>query len=160
MSTGYVGQLRVLLEARDGVPWQVVNLSRSGARTREVVDVQLPALLQLGVRPDLVTALIGGNDILHTRSAQWRRDVSDLVATVPDGTVLATVTRGMRERKVAPVNAHILAAAAGRGLLVADLWARTGPPYRGKYADLLHPNERGYRDYTAALAEAIGLPRP
>ena len=157
---GYVGQLRTLLEERDGVPWRVVNLSRSGARTRELVDVQVPELRQLGVRPDLVTAVIGGNDILHTRTAQWRRDIDDLVAAVPDGTVVATISRGLRERKVAAMNGYLRAAAARRGLPVADLWGRTGPPYRGKYADPLHPNDRGYADWTAALASALGLAPP
>lgn len=158
MDLGYVGQLRTMLEARDGTSWRVVNLSRSGARTREVVDVQVPELTRLKVQPDLVTAVVGGNDILHTRPARWRRDIDDLVRAVPAGTLLATVSRGLRERKVAPINEHLLAAAARRDLPVADIWAHTGPPYRGKYADPLHPNERGYADWAAALAAALGLP--
>lgn len=76
---------------------------------------------------------------------------------MPAGTVLATVARGLRERKVAAINAYLRAAAVRRGLPVADLWAWTGPPYRGKYADPLHPNERGYADWTVALASALGL---
>lgn len=155
---GYVGQLRTMLEARDRASWRVVNLSRSGARTREVVDVQVPELTRLEVQPDLVTAVVGGNDILHTRPAHWRRDIDDLVRVVPAGTLLATVSRGLLERKVASINAHLLAAAARRDLPVADIWAHTGPPYRGKYADPLHPNERGYADWAAALAAALGLP--
>ncbi|MDQ6875055.1 MAG: SGNH/GDSL hydrolase family protein [Actinomycetota bacterium] len=158
MQLGYVGQLRRMLEARDGTEWRVINLSRSGARTREVVQVQLPALAQLGVPPDLVTAVVGGNDILHTRPARWRRDIDELVSRVPAGTLVATVSRGLRERKVGPINDYLLGAAARRDLPVADIWAHTGPPYRGKYADPLHPNERGYADWTAALAAALGLP--
>lgn len=39
---------------------------------------------------------------------------------------------------------------------MADLWATTGPPYRGKFAsDGFHPNARGYRDWADAFAEAL-----
>src|SRR5687768_14178857 len=37
---GWVGQGRTRLIAADPRPWRVLNLSRSGARTREVVDEQ------------------------------------------------------------------------------------------------------------------------
>lgn len=46
------------------------------------------------------------------------------------------------------------------GLRVGDFWARTGPPWRGKYAaDLFHPNEFGYRDWMSAFADVLGLER-
>ena len=66
----------------------------------------------------------------------------------------------MRERKTAVVNQHIRTTAAEHGLVVADLWAYTGPPYRGLYADGFHPNEAGYRQWTAAVAAAWDLPAP
>lgn len=50
--------------------------------------------------------------------------------------------------------------APAAGVVVADLAAHTGLPYRGLYADGFHPNENGYRQGTAALAEALGLPPP
>jgi hypothetical protein len=98
---GYVGVVRDRLEARDGRPWRVLNLSRSGARTREVVDVQWPAAAGLGA--DLLTAVVGGNDALRTREARWRQDVEDLCAALPPGAVVATVARGVLERKTARV---------------------------------------------------------
>ena len=62
-ATGYVGVVLERLRA-DGTPWRVVNLSRSGARTRDVVDTQLPAATDLGIY--LVTAVVGGNDAVGT----------------------------------------------------------------------------------------------
>lgn len=157
---GYVGQLRERLGAADGRDWRVLNLSRSGARTREVVDVQLPAARErlAGRAPDLLTAVVGGNDALRTREAAWRTAVADLCTALPPGAVVATVARGVLERKTARVNALVRACAAEHGLRVADLWAHTGPPYRGLYFDGFHPNDSGYRQWTAALAAALELP--
>ena len=154
--SGYVGVVRQRLEERDGAPWRVVNLSRSGARTREVVDLQWPAAS--GLPADLVTAVVGGNDALHTREPAWRVDAVDLCAALPAGSVVATVARGVFERKTARVNAVLRAEAAARGLRLADLWAHTGPPYRGLYFDGFHPNDAGYRQWADAVSEALELP--
>ena len=154
--SGYVGVVRQRLEQRDGRTWRVVNLSRSGARTREVVDLQWPAASQLPAA--LVTAVVGGNDALHTREQVWRRDAVDLCAALPPGAVVATVARGVFERKTARVNAVLRAEAAARGLRLADLWTHTGPPYRGLYADGFHPNDAGYRQWADAVCVALGIP--
>ena len=45
--------------------------------------------------------------------------------------------------------------AAEHGLRVADLWAHTGPPYRGLYADGFHPNDKGYVQWADALWQAL-----
>lgn len=147
--SGYVG----VVLSRLGPPWRVVNLSRSGARTREVVDVQWPAAA--GLDAQLVTALVGGNDALHTSAAQWSSDVRNLCAALPRGAVVGTVARGVFERKTRRVNEVIRSSAAEHGLLVADLWAHTGPPYRGLYADGFHPNDRGYAQWVSALEPAL-----
>jgi lysophospholipase L1-like esterase len=157
---GYVGQVRDRLLAADPRPWRLVNLSRSGAKTREVVDVQWPAAQELlgGVAPELVTAVVGGNDATGSKESAWLLDVEALCAALPPGAVVATVARGVFERKTARVNAHLREQAAARGLRVADLWAHTGPPYRGLYADGFHPNDAGYRQWADAVCEALGIP--
>ena len=153
--SGYVGVVLARLQAADGRPWRVLNLSRSGARTREVVDVQWPAAADLDA--DLVTAVVGGNDALRTAEPQWRQAAEDLCAALPPGAVVATCPRGVFERKARRVNAVLRAGAEAHGLRVADLWAHTGPPYRGLYADGFHPNDRGYLQWADALSEALGL---
>ena len=120
-----------------------------------MVDVQWP--LARDLNGDLVTAVIGGNDALHTRRAQWLNDVGDLTAALPPGAVVSTVPRGIRERKVRVVNERLRASAAAHSLLVADLWTHTGPPYKGLYADGFHPNDAGYVQWADALAEPLGL---
>jgi len=156
---GYVGRLRRLLDARDGRPWRVVNLSVTGARVRRVIAAQLPVLEQLAEPPQLVTCAAGANDLA------WAPGISrllvamgELIERLPEGAVIATVPQGLGRGRTRRVNDLIRAEAPKRGLLVADVWAATGPPWSGKYAaDGFHPNERGYEDWTRAFAAALGL---
>ncbi|HVE63379.1 MAG TPA: GDSL-type esterase/lipase family protein [Mycobacteriales bacterium] len=156
---GWVGQLRGELVARPTEPpWRLVNLSRSGARTLDVLDEQLPALHEL-TDVALVTCAVGGNDLLHrTPTALLVAQVSQLIEALPPGSVVATLSKGLGRRKPEAVNEVIRTRGPARGLLVADVWASTGPPWRGKYArDGLHPNEVGYAEWAGAFAEALGL---
>jgi lysophospholipase L1-like esterase len=156
---GYVGQLRRRLEERDGVPWRVRNLAVSGARVADVLREQVPALRALGEEPDLVTCLVGGNDLPRTRTRALLSAFRELLAALPHGAVVGTMPQGLGRRRAGRVNELVRAEAPGLGLRVADLWPRTGPPWRGRYADDgFHPNEVGYAAWTAALAEALDLP--
>lgn len=155
---GYVGVAREWLERRDGVPWRVVNLAACGATTREVLDTQLPLVAGLP-RPDLLSAVVGGNDLIGTPPRWWRQDVDELAAALPTGSVLGTVPRGLRARKASRANAATREAAARHGHHVADLWAVTGPPWRGAYVDGMHPSDQGYRVWASALCRALAEAR-
>jgi hypothetical protein len=126
---------------------------RAAARARDAVNEQWPAASALV--PDLLRALVGGSFALRTKEKVWRRDVEDLCAALPPGVVVATVARGVFERKAAWVNALIRQRAAERGLRVAGLWRHTGPPYCGLYIDGFHPNDKGYLQWADALEEAL-----
>jgi len=156
---GYVGQLRARLKARDGAPWRVVNVSRTGARLRDVTANQVGWLDRLPARPDLVTCAVGANDVtwrLVLRSTL--RDLTALLDRLPPGTIVATLPQGLAPRRAQVVNAVIRREAPTRDLVVADVWAHTGSPRASKLApDHFHPSERGYRDWTAAFAVAVGL---
>ncbi|MFN2451030.1 MAG: SGNH/GDSL hydrolase family protein [Candidatus Dormibacteria bacterium] len=155
---GYVGQLRHLLEQRSGHPWQVLNLSRSGARAAHVLRVQLPAMAAVQPAAALVTCAVGGNDLLRTPTPELLNTFRALLASLPAGAVIATMPQGLGERRAQAINAMITAEAPGQGLVVADLYAHTGPPYAGRMAaDQFHPNEAGYSRWTRALAEVIRL---
>ena len=44
--------------------------------------------------------------------------------------------------------------------MVADVFARTGPPWKDKFAaDHFHPADLGYADWAAAFAEVIDVKR-
>ncbi|HSO95008.1 MAG TPA: GDSL-type esterase/lipase family protein [Acidimicrobiia bacterium] len=157
---GYVGQLRERLDARSQVPWRVLNLSRSGARIRDVAVDQLARLDQLAAAPDLVTCGVGANDVT------WRptlrgilRDLALLLDRLPREAVIATVPRLGRRAPI--VNDVIRGQASDRGLVIADVWTHTGGPPRARLAsDHFHPSVRGYQDWADAFAEALGLDDP
>ncbi len=162
---GYVGQVLAGLRQRTGQPWRVLNLSASGALTRDVIRDQLT---RLPAEPDLVTCGIGVNDILYTGPGRLFADLRALIAAVPDQTVLLDLPLpagcwGFLGRASVPyvtrINRTIRQAAAARGLPVAAVSAYFRPPWTGKFAsDCFHPSQAGYRDWSRALLAAITLP--
>ena len=158
---GYVGQLRSRLEARDGHRWRVANVSVTGARLRDVLG-EVRTLDDLPEAPELVTCAAGSNDLAWRLGLRGiERDLARLLEALPTGAVIATMPRGLGERRSDALNAIIRREAPARGLVIADVWAHTGAPWRGKLAtDGFHPSELGYRDWTAAFAAALGLPTP
>ncbi|MEV5879235.1 SGNH/GDSL hydrolase family protein [Streptomyces sp. NPDC052101] len=161
-----------LAETPDGV--RFTNLAVSGAQTRDVVERQTPAALEL--RPDLVSVVIGVNDTLRRTfdiqavaahldevyASFTRAGATVLTACLPDpGAMLGlpgalarplarrqravnTVVHALSERYGA-VHLH---AADGAWITDRTLWS----------ADRLHPGERGHRQlalrFHALLAEA------
>jgi lysophospholipase L1-like esterase len=172
---GYVGQLLRALDAGSQGRWRVVNLSRSGARAADVLDRQLPALEGLaghGVRatqaghgvpatpagrPDLVTCAIGANDIVRRTPLPVLADqLRRILGRLPPGAVMATLPQGLNASRTDAANRVIREEAPRAGVLVADVWARTGPPWRGKFAaDNFHPGALGYADWAAAFADVL-----
>ena len=159
---GYVGQVLTELRQQTAQPWQVLNLSVSGALTRDVLGAQLPLM---PADADLVTCGIGVNDILYTSPAKLFADLRALIAAVPDRTVLLDLPLpagcwGLLGRASVPyvtrINRTIHQAAAARGLPVAEVSATFLPPWPGKFAsDYFHPSQRGYRDWSRALLNAL-----
>lgn len=154
---GYVGRVRALLDAETDQAWRVLNLSRSGDRTDDVIHNQLPILLALEEPAALVSYVAGVNDLLHTRTRRLLRLVDAAMRQLPDGSIIGTLPQGLRGTTTSAVNRLIEVRAAGR-LRVADIWRASGPPWRGKLAvDQFHPSDRGYAMWANAVAAAAGL---
>lgn len=157
-----------------GEPVEFINLAVSGAQTRDVLERQLPAGLEL--RPDVVSVVVGVNDTLrctfdiHAVAARLdtvygafaEQGAVLLTACLPDpgGTLglPGALARPLARRQRA-VNAVVhalserygavhLHAAEGAWLTDRAMWS----------ADRLHPGERGHRQlavrFHAVLAEA------
>jgi acyl-CoA thioesterase I len=163
--SGYVGQAHAGLLRRTGQPWRVVNLSVSGALTRDVLRGQLPQLACLPAVPELVTCGIGANDILHTPPPRLRATIRELVSALPQQAVIFDLPLpagfwGIIGRISTPyvtgINQLIDTAARQRTLPVARLSAHFVPPWSGKFApDHLHPSTVGYHDWATALLSAL-----
>jgi len=153
---GYVGQLRTVLDEHSSTPWRLLNYSRSGARAADVVATQLPRLETLADRPALVTCAIGANDVFPTPLPALLASLREIMRRLPAGAVIATLPQGLRPARAAMVNDMIRTEAPAAGLVVADVWAHTGPPWHGKLAvDGFHPGVAGYGDWARAFAEAL-----
>jgi len=153
---GYVGQLRAALDVHSTAPWRVLNLSRSGAKAADVVTTQLRRLESLGAAPELVTCAIGANDMFPTPLPVLLESLREIMRRLPAGALIATVPQGLRPTRATVVNDVIRAEAPAAGLGVADVWARTGPPWHGKLAvDNFHPGVAGYTEWARAFAEAL-----
>lgn len=85
--TGYVSLVAAHLGRAAGEPVQIINLSTSGARIRDVLRDQVPLLD--GLCADVITVGVGGNDIRDYDEDAFARDVTDLTGGLPRGTVLA-----------------------------------------------------------------------
>ena len=141
----------------------MINLSVSGALTRDVLAEQVPLLAD--VRPDLVTCGAGANDILFSAPARLFADLRELLAAVPDNTVLLDLPLltgfwGLVGRMSVPyisrMNRVIHEVALQRDLPVAEVSAHFTPPWSGKFScDNFHPSQDGYRDWTRALLAAV-----
>jgi lysophospholipase L1-like esterase len=139
---------------KDGQPFRIVNLSISGARVRDVIDRQVPALNALGTAPDLVTVLVGANDVGTRRSrAELPGSFTRMLGLLPDGSVVATMPQPLRAARA--VNELIVRASAERQMVVAETKV---PPWgwRGRLAeDHFHPNDLGYAAIADTFVEAI-----
>ena len=161
---GYVGQVANVLNDQSGRPWRILNLSRAGAQAAHVLHDQLPLLDALDVKPELVTCGIGSNDILGTVPKKVHGNLAQLIRRLPSASVVMDLllpdrfwmVGGLCSPYVAGINRTIHAAAAERGLPVAEVSRHVRPPWRGKLApDLFHPNDRGYQHLTDALVAAL-----
>lgn len=158
---GYVGLLASDLRRRTGEPVRVVNLSSSGATVADVLAVQVPQLR--GLRPDVVTVAVGGNDVRSYSAAAFARQVEALATALPPGTFLADAPwfmHGRWERQAAQATEVITRAARTHRLAVVPLhrtlksrgWTAMATDFA---PDWFHPNDRGYRVWSDAFWAVI-----
>ncbi|WP_068399868.1 SGNH/GDSL hydrolase family protein [Kribbia dieselivorans] len=160
---GYVGTLSERLRALTGAEVDVVNLSVSGAHIADVVRDQLPRLAYLDREPDVITCVIGGNDVAAVRRwfriDDFRRDADAIAQALPRHAVLGSVPsfgplpNNRWARRATDVQRTV---ATRYGLGFADLftptqatWPWPGPTLLS--GDWFHPNARGYRVWADAL---------
>jgi len=157
---GWVNQLSARLAER-GISRPIVNLSASGARVPDLLAQQLPAwralpsALSPTTGPDLVTVLIGSNDLISRahRTALPAR-FAELLEQLPARSVVASLPQ---PRAAASAVNVLLRSAAERGDIVIVDMHRSGPAaWRGRLAaDHFHPNELGYRGIADAFYDPV-----
>lgn len=162
---GYVGLIADHLHTTTGRTVRIVNLSSSGARLREAIAEQLPALKSL--TPDVVTVAIGANDIAEFDRLRFERELRELYDGLPDHALVADVPAfyfGKAERNARIANAIVHRVAREYGFTIAPLYTRTRrqtgakTALRDVAADFFHPNDRGYFVWASAFLPLISPP--
>ncbi|MGV8886359.1 MAG: SGNH/GDSL hydrolase family protein [Microbacteriaceae bacterium] len=157
----YVGLIARHLRERTGRTVRVVNLGISGATVRIAIEKELPRLAKL--EPHLVTVSIGANDIASFDAETFERDIRELYAALPAGSIVADLPTFYflpAEKLVRLGNGIVRRVAAERGFTVVPLHARMKRQglwgVSNQFAgDLFHPNDRGYRVWASAFLPEI-----
>ncbi|MFL6156902.1 MAG: SGNH/GDSL hydrolase family protein [Marmoricola sp.] len=146
------------------------NLAVGGCRARHVLDVQLPAALEL--EPDLASVCVGMNDLLRhdfdisatadqieqTFAALTATGCRVITMTFPDVALMLPVMGWLRPRE-AELNARIEAAAARHGVEVLDLFSIGLSADPGMWShDRIHGSALGHERIAAGACELMGLP--
>ncbi|KQX73958.1 MULTISPECIES: SGNH/GDSL hydrolase family protein [Aeromicrobium] len=144
---GWVGQLAETLPDH-----RLVNLSVYGGRVADVVERQIPAMRSLGVEPDLVTVVIGSNDLFSRRFRPLLPAALDeMLRELPVGSIVGSQPGG--QPASVDFNRRVDEAAAAGRVRVAEFRDPRMRSWRGRLsADHFHPNDAGY----AGMAEIVG----
>lgn len=149
---GWVGQLTGAMPEH-----RLVNLSVSGGRVSDLLERQLPAMESLGVSADLVTVVIGSNDLISRRLRPGLPTaLAELLRRLPVGSVIGNQP-GTRSGAL-EFNRMVDEAVAERGLVLAEFRDPRTRHWQGKLsADRFHPNDLGYTGMAEIVAEAIAV---
>lgn len=148
---------------------QYANLAIRGKRTRQVLEDQLEPALAL--RPDLIAAPLGMNDVIgRSDLAQVRADLDAIYRRLADSDAAVIVSTfpnivrtipfaARKEHRLLELNEMNREFAATYGFLLVDLHAApvlTDP--RSWSSDRLHASPFGHERFADAAAHALGLP--
>lgn len=155
---GWVQQVERRLNTSDN-GWVLLNFSMSGGRYNDVTKLQIPAFEKLGITADLVTCVVGGNDLMwrvNSRSvrsdAQLLAEKLGVYAHTSTLTVAATApeisSRSSRSSRVNEIFEE--AAAPYTNFDLVDIWQWTETE-SGICRDHIHPSTSGYQIITETM---------
>lgn len=169
---GWADLLAARLSARraeaGAPPLEYANLAVRGRRLAPIVDDQVPAAVAL--RPDLVSLVGGGNDLLRPDGdpdrlaarlegavVRLRRSGADVLLATGFDTAESPVVRLTRS-KVAVYNTMIWSIARRQGAHVVDLWGmRALHDWRMWADDRIHLTTAGHERVAQAALVGLGL---
>ncbi|MBP3978161.1 GDSL-type esterase/lipase family protein [Microbacterium sp. BLY] len=163
---GWADRLALLLAAQGGLHY--ANLAIRSQRVDDVCGPQLQRALEL--RPDLVTILVGANDLV-----KYRVDVPALAARLEDavrraraaGADVVLITPFLPGRRAAALYARrfssfataLTGVAARTGAILIDTDLHPALAERQHWGeDLVHLSSRGHRFLAYRVAEVLGVP--
>ena len=162
------GHLAERLAGDPGEPFRYANLAVRGRLLGPILREQLPTAMEL--KPDLVSLIGGGNDLLRPAADPDRlaRDLERAVVDLRTAGIDVLLGTGMdvkdsplvrRSRnRVAVMNAHVWSIARRHGAHVLDLWGmRSLRDWRMWAPDRIHLTTEGHRRVGQGALVALGL---
>ena len=169
---GWADRLAAILarhaELRGGT-LEFANLAVRGRRVRDVVTEQVPRAIEL--RADLVSILIGGNDLMSAKAdpdvlaaevesavAKLRKRGTDVLLATSFDPRFAFFLKPLRGR-AAVYNANLWSIARRYGTITLDLWGMRELQHRSMWAeDRVHLSPAGHRLIATRAAHALHVP--
>jgi lysophospholipase L1-like esterase len=147
-------------------PFEYANLAIRGRKLGEIIAEQVPVALNL--RPDLVSVIGGGNDILRPGAdiSQLLDQLEAAVVSLRESGVDVLMGTGFKaggglawtQRKTGPFNASIWGIARKHGCYLLDLWGMSSlGDWRMWAVDRLHMVPEGHRRVAQAALYGLGL---
>jgi acyl-CoA thioesterase-1 len=162
---GYVGLIAKELESSTGQSVRIINLSKSGARIKDVLDVQLPKYQSLDLpEKHIFTIEIGANDIVTLDETKFEKEMNELMSKLSDNVFMSDIPSftGSRlakhEDNVLKANEIMERLAKKHHRHLAELNNRTQQNQSLKVfsADFFHPSNYGYKvNWLPAFMERI-----
>lgn len=167
---GWADRLAMLLALASPTGDRVsyANLAVRSRKVADVVEAQVPHAIELGA--DLVSVLIGGNDLVGPRPdvhALADRLATSVAAVRATGADVLLVTPFMPQRPASRLYERRIAAFADRivgighdtGAIVLDVAALPALTVKGMWAeDRVHLNSAGHRALAYEAARKLGVP--
>jgi lysophospholipase L1-like esterase len=152
-----------------GSTLEFANLAVRGRRVRDVVVDQVPRAIEL--RADLVSILIGGNDLMSAKAdpdalagevesavAKLRKAGTDVLLATSFDPRFAFFLKPLRGR-AAVYNANLWSIARRYGTITLDLWGMRELQHRTMWAeDRVHLSPSGHRLIATRAAHALHVP--
>ncbi len=169
---GWADRLAMILDGNARLreaPFAYANLAVRGRRVRHVVEEQVPRAIEL--RADLVSILVGGNDLMSPTSdpdvlaAELERGIvalrergSDVLLATCFDPQFAFFLKPFRG-KAAVFNANLWSIARRHGTYTLDLWGVRELQARAMWAeDRIHLAPAGHRLLAVRAAHSLGIP--
>lgn len=158
---GYVQVVAKEVATRSNTPVQIINLSKSGARLKDVLEEQIPKMKTY--KPDLVTVSIGANNIPAYHEDQFEKKMNAICKLLPEKSIIATIPyfmHGQANIDAIQASGVVRTCARQNNLIVAPLYASMEQRgwkamFTDYAADWFHPNDRGYKVWADAFVEVL-----
>jgi len=162
------GQFAKNLAAKTGRPIEWTVVGRSGVTARQTIDQLLP--LMPNAKFEYILIGLGGNDVLKlSPPTRWRHDMTELLGKIrernPDAVIFLSNCTMIRLSPALPnpLRSILWQLSKLHNDNIKDLTSRMNRVFyypqpadvtlEGFFADGIHPSERGYSDWSAAMMQ-------